>query len=134
VIAVAELLAERAREIVPGTAYHAWLTQALARGRPLPYELVVPERGEWEALRERLFGPFFRTLKRRGFDPEAPPADLDVVAFAGTRCLVLGATTLRDLYAEREGLGRAALHFRVLRHLAGSETTAAPPSPIAHLP
>lgn len=117
-MSVADLLAERAREIVPGAAYHAWLAPQVAAGKPMPYELVLPSRGDWEPLRDRLFGPFFRTLKRRGLDPEEPPADLDVVAFVDERCLVLAARTLRDVFAEREGLGRAALHFRVLRYLA----------------
>ena len=85
---------------------------------PLTYEMVVPETGSWEEFRDEVYPPFARYVKSKRLDPENPRGVV-VSAFLGSLCLLLEAPDFLDLLREMDGLNASALHFRVMRWLAG---------------
>jgi len=111
------LVAKAFREI-PGEAYNRILGELMADEAPIIYEVVVPEAGPWEDFREAAYPPLARYLKSRRIDPE-DPRGVVISAFLGNRCFFLEAPAFLDILREMDGLNGSALHFRVLRWLAG---------------
>lgn len=80
------------------------------------YELVLPEREDWERWRDRVFPLMVKYLKSQGVDPEYPTAAV-LAVFCGPRCYFVEGTKFVELIRELEGLNAGAWHFRVLQWL-----------------
>jgi hypothetical protein len=114
-----DVLRARAFREIPAEAYNRIRGEmAAASGPSLVYEVVVPEAGPWEDFRDAAYPPLARYLKSKRIDPE-DPRGVVISAFLGSRCLFLEAPAFLDILREMDGLNGSALHFRVLRWLAG---------------
>jgi len=114
-----DALTARAFREIPAEAYNRILGEMTAdEWPPLVYEIVVPEAGPWEDFRDAAYPPLARYLQSRKIDPE-DPRGVVLSAFLGSRCFLLEAPAFLDILREMDGLNASALHFRVLRWLAG---------------
>ncbi len=113
------LIVGKAFKVVPGIAYNRVLEELTREtgGQTLVYEVVLPESGRWEDFREATYPSFVRYVKQKHIDPENPQ-QVVVAVFFQDRCYLLQGTAFLDVLREMEGLGSAALHFRLLQWLA----------------
>jgi hypothetical protein len=117
-----DLLRRNASEIIAGVAYNdlrrrrAEGEETSGGGRAYYYEVLVPERGGWEAFRDDTFPPFARWLRAQKIDVREP-LGVVVSAFLGDRCLLIDGERFYDVLREMDGLNASALHFRVLQWL-----------------
>lgn len=115
----------RAFRVVPGIEFNRVRRELIERADVVPviYEIVLPERGDWEAFRDATFPLLVRYLKSQGVDPEYPRL-LIVAVFFRDCCYLLEGVELMRALRELEGLNQEAFHFRVLRWLTETEKAA----------
>ena len=116
-----DLLRRNAGETIAGVAYNDLRRRRAeqvdtAECRACYYEVLVPERGGWEAFRDDTYPAFARWLRAQKIDVREPRGVV-VATFLGDRCLLIDGERFYDVLREMEGLNASALHFRVLQWL-----------------
>ncbi|MEW6365216.1 MAG: STAUR_1299 family protein [Acidobacteriota bacterium] len=110
----------KAYRIVRGPDYNQVLydlRERLESSQPI-YEVALDDSRSWEYVRDNVYPPMARYMKRMKLDPVTGHGLVVVVFYGGLAHFVLGEDFV-EVFREIEGLNETAFHFRVMRWVAG---------------
>ncbi len=93
------------------------LRERLESSQPV-YEVVLDDSRSWEYVRDNVYPPIARYMKRIKLDPVSGHGLVLVVFYSGLAHFVRGEDFVR-VFREMESINESAFHFRVMKWLAG---------------